>query len=146
MTARTAQAARAAAMIADGAREHMRYGDRDRPTRTFDGFDPETPVAGFYAMPLRQGGVMVGIHIWHGPPRDPHSGELMDRHWRWQATANREHIDLERVWPVCARRLVDQAEHDHLCRLQQWGRENDPDGALADPRQRIDPLTAPTPF
>ena len=145
--ARTAQAARIGEAVMRQARSHIAYGSEGAPTgKIFEGFDAETPAAGFYAISLRSGAVKVGVRIWHGPPRDPHTGDIMDRHWRWQATANGEYIDLERVWPQCARSPISEAEHDHLCRLQAWGREHDPDGALADPTKPIDPLTAPVTF
>ena len=147
MSARTAQAARIANAVLEQGRTLIRYGAEGAPKgRIFEGFDADTPVEGFYAMSLRSGAVKVGVRIWHGPPADPHTGELMDRHWRWQATANGEYIDLERVWPQCARTPISEAEHSHLCRLQAWGREHDPDGALANPTMPINPLTAPVTF
>lgn len=126
-------------------RADIRYGDSAATARQFEGFDPDTPVAGFYGMRMRSGGVLVAIRIWHGAPLDPVTGEEMDRSHRWQATANGEPIDLERVWPKCAADRIDEAEAYHLASLQQWGAANG-HAALADPRKRIDHLSTPLMF
>jgi len=110
------------------------------------GFDPDEPIAGYYRMRLRSGAAFCGIRIWHGAPLDPVTGEEMDRSHRWQAQANGEPIDLERVWPKCAADPVDEAEHQYLCGVQAWAKKNAPDSPQANPMRRINPLTAPTPF
>ena len=141
---RTRQNAR---LLADAERRARRvYGAAQGEGRKFEGFDPDKPVEGYYSMPLVSGGVLVGIRIWHGPPRDPVTGEVLDRSWRWQATANGREIDLQRVWPVCAKRPITEAEHDYLVRQQAWGEQHDPDGAIANPSMRLDPLKAPVTF
>ena len=122
------------------------YSDRAAPTRAFEGFDPDVPVAGFYRHRLVSGGMYVGIRIWFGPPKDPVTGEELDRSPRWQAEANGAYIDLERVWPRCARDPIDQATHDHLMGLQAWAMENAPASAVANPRKRLDPLQTPLMF
>lgn len=127
-------------------RAPLTYDERRAPTRTFEGFDPDTPVAGLYKMRLRTGGVMVGIRIWYGPPHDPVTGEEMDRGWRWQAHANRELIDMERVWPKCADAPITDDDYNHLSGLQSWAKENAPKTAFADPTRKIDPLSASLPF
>jgi hypothetical protein len=127
-------------------RQPLIYSLRHQAARAFLGHDPDTPVAGYYRMRLRSGGVFVGIRIWYGAPLDPVTGEEMDRSHRWQATANGEPIDLERAWPKCAADPITESEHDYLAAMQAWGRENAPDSPHANPRQRINPLTAPTPF
>jgi hypothetical protein len=108
--------------------------------------DIMTPRAGFYRMRLRRRAHPVGIRIWHGPPHDPLTGEVMDRSWRWQATANNRPIDLDRVWPVCAREPIDEAEHDRLCARQAWGEAYAPGSPEANPMQSINLLTAPIPI
>jgi hypothetical protein len=110
------------------------------------GFDPDTPVAGYYRIRLRRGAVWSPVRIWHGPPNDPVTGEEMDRGWRWQATVNGELVDLERVWPGCADNTITEAEHDHLIRLQQWSQDHDPAGPFANPNRKIDLIHAPLPF
>lgn len=112
----------------------------------FEGFDPDTPVVGFYRMRLRSGAVPVGIRVWFGPPKDPVTGEEMDRSHRWQAEANGAPIDLARVWPGCARDPVSPQEYAYLSTLQAWGEANAPDSPQADPTRPVDLLTAPLPF
>lgn len=114
--------------------------------RTFEGFDVDRPIAGFYRMALRSGAAPVGIHIRFGQPKDPLTGELLDRSLRWQAEANGEPVELEQVWPRCAREAIDEREYRFLTERAAWARENAPASPHANPRQRIDPLTAPPPF
>ncbi|WP_337846786.1 hypothetical protein [Sphingomonas sp.] len=122
------------------------YSDRAAPTRTFEGFDPDVPVAGFYRHRLVSGGMYVGIRIWFGPPKDPVTGEELDRSPRWQAEANGAYIDLERVWPRCARDPIPKATHDYLAAQQRWGEEHAPDAPQANPHKRVDPLSSPLLF
>lgn len=128
------------------ARARLSYTERKPPTRQFAGHDPDQPVAGFYRMRLRTGGVFVGIRIWYGAPLDPIDGTELDRSHRWQARANGEDIAFDRAWPKCVADPIDQAEHDYLAASQAWGREHAPHSPQANPTQRINPLTAPTPF
>lgn len=122
-----------------------RYRDGAQAPADYQGFDPDVPEAGYYRMRLRAGAVWVAIRIWFGPPRDPLTGEVMDRSHRWQATANGKPIDLERVWPQCAADPIDEAEARHLIKLQRWGQQTG-HAALADPTRRINPLTTPMQF
>lgn len=119
--------------------------DEERPLSA-GGYDPDTPTAGYYRMKLRSGGALAGIRIWYGPPADPVTGEPLDRSWRWQAEANGEIIDIERVWPRCADAAISEAEYRVHCAKQDWAREHAPGSALADPRRRHDPLTSQVRF
>jgi hypothetical protein len=110
------------------------------------GVDPETPVAGYYRMRLRNGGAHVGVRIWYGPPRDPVTGEEMDRSWRWQALRNEEPIDIDRVWPACAREVITEIEYNRLCSLIAWARRHAPESQIADPKKPNNPLKNPLPF
>lgn len=127
-------------------RAHLDYGAQRESALRFAGHDPDTPVAGHYRMRLRSGGVFVGVRVWHGPPHDPVTGEEMDRSWRWQAEIDGRPADLADVWPKCAGDPIDAAEYQFLAARRRWGEENAPDSPQADPRRRIDPLTAPLPF
>lgn len=111
-----------------------------------DGFDPDTPIAGFYRMRLRTGAVYVGIRIWFGAPLDPVTFEPLDRSHRWCAAANGRPIDLERVWPRCARERVSAEEYAYLTSLQGWAEDNAPDTPFADPTRRVDPINSPILF
>ncbi|MES2903244.1 MAG: hypothetical protein V4696_03580 [Pseudomonadota bacterium] len=96
----------------------------------------EEPVAGFYRMRLVRGGPLVGIRIWHGRPKDPLTGEIMDRSWRWQAEANGDPIDLDRVWPACTGDEIASAEYDYLKRRTEHARQHDGFDPTANPRRR----------
>lgn len=125
-------------------RAHIDYGVRTSVQR--EGFDPDLPIAGLYRFKLVSGGVFVAVKIWWGAPLDPIDGTELDRAPRWQATANSEQISLERVWPKCAAEPIDQAEADYLAKRKAWAERAAPDSPQADPRRRIDLLTAPLPF
>jgi hypothetical protein len=104
------------------------------------------PVAGYFRTRLRRGALVVGIKIWNGPPLDPITGEELDRSWRWQALANGEPIDLERVWPGCAGEPITEIEYERYCQRQSWARERAPDSAYAEPGRKYDPLNPATPL
>jgi hypothetical protein len=110
------------------------------------GFDPDTPVPGYYRMRLRSGGVLVGVRIWFGAPLDPIDGSELDRAPRWQAQANGEAIPLDRVWPKCAADQINEAEYRFQMKRQQWAEVNAPLSPIADPRRRADPLNSPILF
>ncbi|QEH79910.1 hypothetical protein EIK56_17935 [Sphingomonas sp. C8-2] len=115
------------------------------------GFDPDAPIPGYYRMRLRSGGVFVAIRIWFGQPPnhehaiDPTTARVLDRSYRWQATANGEIIPLDRVWPQCAADPIDEAEARRLVNLQRWG-ETEGHAAVADATLRADPNHTPIPF
>jgi hypothetical protein len=104
------------------------------------------PVAGHYRTKLVSGGHPVGIRIWHGPPLDPETGDEMDRSHRWQAHCNDQYIDIDRVWPGCGGDPINRPEYEYLTSVQEWGKENAPNSPQANPRQRINFLTAPIPI
>ncbi len=110
------------------------------------GFDPDTPIAGYYRFRMRSGAALCGVRIWRGAPLDPVTGEELDRSHRWQAQVNGAPVLLERVWPKCAADPVDEAEYQYLCAVQAWAVKNAPDSPQANLNRRINPLTAPIPF
>lgn len=124
-------------------RSGLDYSQRHTFAGEYKAYDPDTPIEGYYRGYLARGGFPVGIRIWYGAPLDPLTGEEMDRGWRWQATANGALIDLERVWPRFADNCIDQAEHDHLCRVQRWAETHAPDSPQANPTRAVDLLTCP---
>jgi hypothetical protein len=126
-------------------RGNLDYSARRAPVQA-EGFDADVPVAGFYRTKLRRDAVPVGVRIWFGPPKDPVTGEELDRSPRWQAEANGRYIDLQRVWPGCADEPIDEREHGYLCGLQAWGEAHAPNSPQANPNQPVDLLTAPLPF
>jgi hypothetical protein len=127
-------------------RAAITYGDRVAPTTAFAGQNISTPTAGFFRHRLRSGSVDVGIRIWFGPPADPVTGEELDRSWRWQAQANGDPIDFDRVWPECARVPITEAEYRRFCARQRWAATNAPESAYAEPTRRLDLLSRSTPL
>lgn len=127
-------------------RDYLDYSARQKPSRSFDGFRVDEPVAGFYRYRLRSGAVYGVARIWYGPPKDPLTGEEMDRSWRWQAEFNGEYIDLDRVWPACGRQPVDEAEYRRAIKQQAWAREHAPNSAYADSKRKVDLLSTRTPL
>lgn len=99
---------------------------------------PDIPEAGFYKGRLVKGGPWVAIRIWFGAPRDPVTGEELDRSHRWQAERNACEVDVDAVWPYCAANRIDKAEHDYLLATHRWAVEHAPNSPEAAPRERID--------
>jgi len=124
-------------------RRALTYDAARTATPVSGGIDVSVPVAGFYRTKLRGGGVAVGIRIFFGPPCDPETGEEMDRSHRWQAHCNGQFIEIDRVWPECARQQIDAKEYAYLSRLQAWAKEHAPNSPEADPRKPVNWLTAP---
>lgn len=110
------------------------------------GVSVDKPVAGYYRMRLRSGGVPVGIKIWHGPPHDPVTGEELDRSWRWQSLCNDEPIDFERVWPVCANEPITEKTYNVIVQRQAWAREHAPQSTLAEPKRKPNHFNSPLYF
>lgn len=129
------KAGRSAANYADGGRY-------DGPA----GIAVDTPAAGFYRYRMVKGGFPVAVKIWFGQPKDPITGELMDRSLRWQAEINGRPADIDSLWPRVAGSPIDQAEHDYLASINSWAAEHAPDHAAADPRKPIDLMSAPIGF
>lgn len=125
-------------------RAHLDYTQR-RAARTFEGFDVDAPIAGHYRI-WPDGGMASGIRVWFGPPLDPVTGEELDRSHRWQAHENGAYVELERVWPKAAKDPITQAEYEYLVGRVEWGRKHAPDSPQAQPRRKVDLLTAPLPF
>lgn len=104
-----------------------------------------TPRAGYYQMRLVRGGPFVPIRIYQGFPRDPETGEELERGWIWRATLYETEIDIWQAWPMCSGRPISEAEHRYLTALHHHAVAHEPDMAEANPRRRIDPLTVAPP-
>jgi hypothetical protein len=59
---------------------------------------------------------------------------------------NGETIDVERVWPVCAKHPTTAEHYHQAIARQHWAQENAPQSAFANPRARRDPLSEPLEF
>lgn len=110
------------------------------------GFDASVPVAGFYRFRLHSRAIWGVVKLWYGPPHDPVTGEELDRSWRWQAAFNGGPIDVEQVWPVCAKHPATERDYRIACSRQTWAQEHAPNSSFADPRARRDLLSDPLPF
>ena len=117
-----------------------------RPIPLGNALASDTPVAGYYRHRLRSRTVAGAVRIWHGPPMDPVTGEEMDRCWRWQASFNGEYVEIDDVWPVCAREPINEREHDRLIAQRDWAREHAPRSAYAEAGRKVDLLSLDTPL
>lgn len=123
------------------------YGEREvRAVHVEGAVDVTKPTEGFYRFKARSGAVYGGMHIFYGPPRDPITGEEMDRSWRWQAEFNGEPFDFDRAWPVCAGNPITEVEYRTYCARQEWARQHAPDSAYAETGKRLDPLSTANPL
>lgn len=103
-------------------------------------FDINVPIAGFYKSRMVRGGPWVPIRIWNGPPKDPLTGEELDRSWRWQAERLGREIDVFTVWPYCAMHSITREEYDFLLADHKWAVEHAPDEPAANPKTPINHL------
>ena len=109
--------------------------------------DVSLPVAGFYRYRLSGGAVRGAVRIYYGPPRDPVTGEELDRSWRWMAELNGEPVgDFDRVWPVCIGAPIAESLYRRYCRRLVWARSHASDSAYADPAKKYDPLSINNPL
>ena len=126
----------------------IHYDRRTEGTLPFAGIDVSTPVAGFFRYRMRAASPRGGVRIWYGPPKDPVTGEVLDRSWRWQAEFNGELVDdFDRVWPACAGDPITEADYRAYCARTEWARQNAPNSSYATGKRR-DPLSVhePLPF
>lgn len=112
------------------------------------GADVSKPVEGYYRHRLRSGGVRGGVRIFYGPPRDPVTGEEMDRSWRWQAEFDGSLVEFDDIWPACVGDPITEGDYQAFCARAAWARQNAPNSSYADPLKRRDPLSTnePLPF
>ena len=134
-------------------RSAVPYGERRVPERSFFGFDTEKPVEGYYRVRLGADTVALGVRIWFGPPvnheagDDPEAEPVLDRSYRWQAQLDTgEIIDLERVWPACARRPISEADFRMREGRRRWAQQAAPDSAYAERGRKYDPLSPSNPL
>lgn len=103
------------------------------------------PVPGFYRMKLISGGPWVAVHLYYGPPPDPHQEDApaLDRSPRWITyIAGREVATIWRAWPACSGEPISREEYDHILAKAAWARRHDPAAPEASPRQPVDWKTA----
>jgi hypothetical protein len=127
-------------------RAFRRYDERAPDVPTFAAPNTDEPIAGFYRMRLRSGGVYVGVRLWHGLPLDPSTLDEMDRAPRWNALINGRWANVTDAWPRCAGEPIEETDYRHLSRQQAWALDHAPESAFANPKRKLNPLTSPLLF
>ena len=101
------------------------------------------PVAGFYGARLINGGIAVGVMIWHGCPVI--AGERQDRSPRWciavnglTTDKNGELLDVFDRWPFVGGEPISHREYAFRKRRRLWARKHAPEHPAANPFEPID--------
>lgn len=115
-------------------------------------------VEGFYLIQRRRARrVDVPVRIWFGAPRDPDTGEEMERSHRWQIELAGTLFDqpltfggitfstVSDFWPAIAREEISESDYRFRIERAAWAQEYDPDDALGSPGERINAMTARLP-
>lgn len=106
----------------------------------------DRPQPGYYATRMVRGGPLVGCRIWWEEPRDPVTGELMDRPPMMVAKRGGQWIDPHTLWVSVAGRNVSEAEYKFLVGDAAWAAQNAPADPSANPRKAIDLNAMPSLF
>lgn len=109
-------------------------------------YQGDTPAAGFYKIRMVRNGPFVPVRIWHGPSRDPVTGELLDRSHLWHAERRGRIIEIHHVWPWAGRFPIDEREYNYMLSLVTWADDHAPQAPEATPRQPVDFSKAGVPF
>ena len=104
----------------------------------------DEPRAGTYYMRRVKNGPKLAVVIWHGPPRDPLTGELLDRSHRWQAHVNGEEADPWAIWSRC--RPIERPEYLYLLARHEYALQHDPSLPEAAPKSAVNLKTMKPPF
>ena len=117
------------------------------------------PTAGYYATKLVRGGPRVPVRIWHG--QAVVAGEEQDRAPGWFVEIDgrtdrvefgddgyrcRVPLDVETVWPHCAKEPIAESEYRFLVADAAHARDWRPDHPKANPRKPVDFNTLPMRF
>ena len=101
-------------------------------------FRPDLPIAGFYRVKLVRKGPWIAARIWRGFPRDPETGETLERGWIWRGEIDGREVDVWRLWPSCAADGIDEREWRYLEALRAYALMSDPTMPEANPREPVD--------
>lgn len=110
------------------------------------------PEPGFYRLRLVKKGPMVPCRIRHEPPRDPETGEFLDRSWYWHGDmAGQDDPDpspepTQRVWRIWLsnHKPIEEAEYNFLVAEIVWAKQYAPEEPNANPRSPVKLKTVPT--
>lgn len=100
---------------------------------------------GLYAVRLVKGGSEVALRIVHEPPKDPETGEPLDRSFYWSVFENGLPAygpDLVQSPRLYIGRALEQWEYDFIIADRAWARENAPHSPEADPYLSVNLRTA----
>lgn len=111
------------------------------------------PMPGLYKCRMVRGGPLCAAAIEYAPPRDPETGEPLERSWYWTALVNGEVVSApevqpsDTVWAIHEHgEFIDQETYDLMVAQAAWDRQHAPGAPLANPRKRIDLLSTDLPF
>jgi hypothetical protein len=107
-----------------------------------DAIQVGVPRAGFFRTRLTNGGIYVGVMIWHGCPVI--AGERQDRGLRWCIAVNGrttsrdgELLDVFERWPFVCGEPISHREYAFMKRRRRWAREHAPEHPAAKPFEPI---------
>lgn len=108
--------------------------------------EPITRKVRHYAVKLHKDGVNVGLCLEFGPPRDPETGDELDRSWLWRAFRDGAPEPIENCViefdsdgePVVKGEPVDELEYERLVQDRAWARKYTPNDPAANPRKAVD--------
>lgn len=119
-----------------------------------ESFRVDQPIPGYYTMSLARGGIQVPVKIWFGLPII--DDEEQDRGPRWNCEINgkttrnadgvTELLDIDRAWPWCAKRKIDEAEYRYLIARLNHAKEYRPDHPAANAHKKMDLRSMPSLF
>lgn len=98
----------------------------------------DQPREGYYKIREVRDGPFVPVHISFGVSRDPHTGEPLDRSPCWHATRRGKPVEIDKVWPWCAKWPISPADYLHMMRVVDHVDQYEPYAPEATPRQAID--------
>lgn len=123
-----------------------------RKAEIINPLDGSPGVPGFYRTRLVKDGPFVPVALRHEPPRDPDTGEPMDRSYLWsleiagelvadpspcQQRAFGRYVTNSNGWGLTGE-VIDQELYEYMLRVREWAIANDPTAPEANPRQSVD--------
>ena len=100
----------------------------------------DQPIAGYYQHRLVRGGPWLAVRIWHDVDRrDPDfPDEQLDRSPIWRAELDGREVEIEKVWPFCAKRPIERSDYVYLLADRDHARRHRPDSPEANPERGVD--------
>lgn len=105
----------------------------------------DKPTPGYFRIRRVAGGPWVGARISHGPPRDPETGERLDRSWFWSIEIDGELAHPPHPEPFTAGigwvwmtgTPITEQEYRFLLDTARYARQHDPAAPEANPREKV---------